>query len=184
MLRTTAPNATPMILLLSPGRPGARSDVSLNLSLAAASSQSRVLLVDADLKQRDISRRVVGGSGGGLLDVAGGSAKLEQALIAETETGLMVLQAGRGANNLASNPDSIRRALEHARGGYTMVIDGPSDPVDPLSTVLAGSADSIVLVVTAGVTRAREIADFQRSVDFPTAKVRGVVLVTGTGAAL
>jgi uncharacterized protein involved in exopolysaccharide biosynthesis/Mrp family chromosome partitioning ATPase len=184
MLRTTAPNATPMILLLSPGRPGARADISLNLSLAAASSQSRVLLVDADLKQRDISRRVVGGNGGGLLDVAGGSAKLEQALIAETETGLMVLQAGRGANNLASNPDSIRRALEHARGGYTMVIDGPSDPVDPLSTVLAGSADSIVLVATAGVTRAREIADFQRSVDFPTAKVRGVVLVTGAGMAL
>ena len=40
---------------------GARADVSLNLSLAAASSQSRVLLVDADLKQRDISHRVVGG---------------------------------------------------------------------------------------------------------------------------
>jgi hypothetical protein len=50
--------------------------------------------------------------------------------------------------------------------------------------VLAASADSIVLVATAGVTRAHEIADFQRSVDFPTAKVRGVVLVTSTGATL
>jgi hypothetical protein len=34
------------------------------------------------------------------------------------------------------------------------------------------------------VTRAREMADFQRSADFPTAKVRGVVLVTGGGATL
>lgn len=180
MLKTAAANATPMILLLSPGKPGARSDVSLNLGLAAASSQSRVLLVDADLKRRDISRRVVGGDGAGVLDVANGGVKLEEALIAETDTGLMVLQAGRGANTLASNPDSIRRALDQARGSYTMVIDGPSDPSDPLSTLLAVSTDSIVLVATAGVTRAREIADFQRAVDFPTAKVRGIVLVSGT----
>jgi MinD-like ATPase involved in chromosome partitioning or flagellar assembly len=185
VLRTATPNATPTILFLSPGKPGARSDVSLNLGLAAAASQSRVLLADADLKSRDISRRVVGGDGGGLLDVANGNAKLEQALIAETDTGLLVLQAGRGANaNWPSNPESIRRALDQARGSYTMIVDGPSDPSDPLGTVLAASADFVVLVATTGVTRAREIADFQRSVDFPTAKVRGVVLVSSTGASL
>jgi succinoglycan biosynthesis transport protein ExoP len=184
MLKTAAANATPMILLLSPGKPGARPGVSLNLGLAAASSQSRVLLVDADLKRRDISGRVVGGDGAGLLDVASGGVKLEQALIAETDTGLMVLQAGRGANNWPSNPEGIRRTLEQARGSYTMVIDGPSEPFDPLSTMLAASADSVVLVVTAGVTRTREIAEFQRSTEFPTAKVRGVVLVTGNGATL
>ena len=179
MLRTLAPSATPMILLLSPGKPGARSDVSLNLALAAASSQSRVLLVDADVKRREISGRVVGGDGAGLIDVANG-AKLEQTLIAETETGLMVLQAGHGANgNWPVNPENVRRTLEAARGGYTTVIDGPSDPAGPLGAVLAGSADSVVLVATAGVTRTREIADFQRSADFPTAKVRGVVLVSG-----
>src|SRR4029077_18434085 len=34
VLRTAAPNATPSILFLSPGKPGARSDVALNLGLA------------------------------------------------------------------------------------------------------------------------------------------------------
>lgn len=184
VLRTAAANPTPTILLLSPGKPGARSDVSLNLGLAAASGGTRVLLVDADLRRRELSSRVVGGNGAGLLDLAADSAKLEQALIAETETGLMVLQAGRAANGgqWPSNPDSIRRALEQARGGYTMVIDGPSDPSDPLGTILAASADFVVLVATAGVTRAAEIADFRRSTDFPIGKVRGVVLVSGTGA--
>jgi tyrosine-protein kinase Etk/Wzc len=184
MLRTAAPNATPTILLLSPARPGARSDVSLNLGLASASGGARVLLVDADFKRRELSSRVVGGSGAGLLDVATAGAKLEHTLIAETETGLFVLQAGRGGNgNWQSTPDSIRRALDQARG-YTMIVDGPSDPSDPLGAVLASSADLVVLVATAGVTRAREIADFERSPDFPVGKVRGVVLVSGTGASL
>jgi hypothetical protein len=185
VLRTAAPNATPSILFLSPGRPGARSDVALNLGLAAASGGSRVLLVDADFRRRELSSRVVGGNGAGLLDVASNGVKLEHALIAESETGLMVLQAGRGADgNWPSNPESVRRALEQARSGYTTIVDGPSDSSDPLGTLLAASADFVVLVATAGVTRAREIADFQRSPDFPTAKVRGVVLVTGAGAGL
>jgi hypothetical protein len=50
--------------------------------------------------------------------------------------------------------------------------------------VLAASSDFAVLVVTAGVTRARDIADFQRATDFPVSKVRGVVLVSGSGTAL
>jgi succinoglycan biosynthesis transport protein ExoP len=187
MLRAAGPNAAPQTMLfLSAGKPGARADVSLNLALAAASSQSRVLLVDADLKRRDLSGRVIGGSGAGLLDVADDRAKLEQTLIAETDTGLMVLQAGRPASgsNWPVNPESIRRVLDQARGSYTLVIDGPSDPFDPLGTVLAASADFVVLVATAGVTRAREIAEFQRATDFPVGKVRGVVLVSGTGASL
>jgi uncharacterized protein involved in exopolysaccharide biosynthesis/Mrp family chromosome partitioning ATPase len=187
MLRAAGPNAAPQTMLfLSAGKPGARADVSLNLALAAASSQSRVLLVDADLKRRDLTGRVIGGSGAGLLDVADDRAKLEQTLIAETDTGLMVLQAGRPASgsNWPVNPESIRRVLDQARGSYTIVVDGPSDPFEPLGTVLAGSADFIVLVATAGVTRAREITEFQRSTDFPVGKVRGVVLVSGTGASL
>jgi len=185
VLRPAAANATPTIVLLSPGKPGARSDVSLNLGLAAASGGSRVLLVDADLKRRELSSRVVGGNGAGLLDVASDRTKLDQALIAETETGLFVLQAGRGANgNWQSTPESIRRTLDQARGSYTMIVDGPSDPTDPLGSVLAASADFVVLIATAGVTRTREIADFQRSPDFPMAKIRGIVLVSGTGPSL
>ncbi|HWP15033.1 MAG TPA: hypothetical protein VNM46_05360, partial [Xanthobacteraceae bacterium] len=185
VLRPAAANATPTIVLLSPGKPGARSDVSLNLGLAAASGGSRVLLVDADLKRRELSSRVVGGNGAGLLDVASDRTKLDQALIAETETGLFVLQAGRGANgNWQSTPESIRRTLDQARGSYTMIVDGPSDPTDPLGSVLAASADFVVLIATAGVTRTREIADFQRSPDFPMAKIRGIALVSGTGPSL
>jgi hypothetical protein len=65
-----------------------------------------------------------------------------------------------------------------------MIVDGPSDLTDPLGSVLAASADFVVLIATAGVTRTREIADFQRSPDFPMAKIRGIALVSGTGPSL
>jgi MinD-like ATPase involved in chromosome partitioning or flagellar assembly len=186
VLRAAGPNGAPqMMLFLAAGEPGARADVALNLALAAAGNQQRVLLVDADFSRRDLSGRVIGGSGTGVLDVADDRAKLESALIAEPHTGLMVLQAGQAANaNQPVLPEDVLRVLDRARGGYTVVVDGPSDRVDPLGPALAASADFTVLVVTAGLTRAREIADFQRSTDFPVGKVRGVVLVSADGAVL
>ena len=185
-LRAAGPTSAPQTMLfLSPGKSGARADVTLNLALATASNQPRVLLVDADLSRRELSGRVVGGSGTGLLDVADDRSKLESTLIAEADTGLMVLQAGHPASgDWPVNPENILRVLERARGSYTTLIDGPSDTLDPLGSALAASADFTVLVVTAGVTRGRDIADFQRLTDFPVGKVRGVVLVSGSGALL
>jgi uncharacterized protein involved in exopolysaccharide biosynthesis/Mrp family chromosome partitioning ATPase len=188
VLRATGPNGAPqMMLFLAAGEPGARADVALNLALAAASNQSRVLLVDADFGRRGLSGRVVGGSGAGLADLADDRAKLESVLITEPHTGLMVLQAGRPAADSTErpvNPDDILRVLDRARTSYTVVVDGPADRADLLGPALAASADFAVLVVTAGATRARDIADFQRSTDFPVGKVRGVVFVSGNGGVL
>lgn len=188
VLRAPGPNGTPqMTLFLAAGQAGARAEVALNLALAAASTQSRVLLVDADFSRRGLSNRVVGGSGAGLIDVADGRAKLEDAFIAEPHTGLLVLQAGRPApasRARSANPDTVLSALDRARTAFTIVVDGPTDRLDPLGPALAAAADFAVLVVTAGLTRSRDIADFQRSSDLPAGKVRGVVFVTGTGAVL
>jgi polysaccharide biosynthesis transport protein len=186
VLRAPGPNGAPqMTLFIAAGEAGARPEVALNLALAGASNQSRVMLIDADFSRRGISGRVVGGSGDGLADVAADRAKLEAALIAEPHTGLMVLQAGRpAAGDRSANPDNVLGVLERARTAYTLVVDGPTDRLDPLGPALAASADFAVLVVTAGLTRARDIADFQRSSDFPAGKVRGVVFVSGSGAVL
>jgi Mrp family chromosome partitioning ATPase len=185
ILRSPGAGAAPQTMLfMSVGPAGARAEVALNLALAAASNQSRVLLIDADFGRRGLSTRVVGGSGAGLIDVAEDRAKLESALIAEPHTGLMVLQTGRVDNERLAYPDAILRVLDRVRTNYTTVVDGPTDRLDPLGPALAGAADFAVLVVTAGATRGRDIAEFQRSTDFPVGKVRGVVLVSGNGALL
>ena len=185
ILRAPGAGAAPQTMLfVSAGAPGARAEVALNLALAAASNQSRVMLIDADFGRRGLSSRVVGGSGAGLIDVAEDRAKLEQALIAEPHTDLAVLQTGRVDSERPVNPDGVLRVLDRARTTYTVVIDGPTDRHDPLGAALASAADFAVLVVTAGATRGSDIAEFQRSTDFPVGKVRGVVLVSGTGALL
>ncbi len=96
----------------------------------------------------------------------------------------MVLQTGRVEADRPVNPDAILRVVERARAAYTTIVDGPSDRRDPLGPALAATADFAVLVVTAGATRGRDIAEFQRSTDFPVGKVRGVVFVAGSGALL
>jgi MinD-like ATPase involved in chromosome partitioning or flagellar assembly len=186
VLRIAGPGGTPQtILFLSAGAPGARAEVALNLALAAASNQSHMLLVDADLSRRELSSRVVGGSGAGLIGVAEERAKLEQTLIAEPHTGLMVLQAGRTASGAGTvDPDGILRVLERAHASYTIVVDGPTDRLDPLGPALAAAADFAVLVVTAGATRGRDIAAFQRAADLAEGKIRGVIFVSGPGALL
>jgi succinoglycan biosynthesis transport protein ExoP len=178
-----APAAPHLTLFLSAGEAGARAEVALNFALATATNQPRVILVDADLGRRGISRRVVGGAGEGLADVAADRVKLDAALIVEPQTRLRVLQAG-GAPAAVVNPDSVLKVLEQARTTDTVIVDGPSSSLDPLSPALAAATDFAVLVVTAGVTRARDIAEFQRSTDHPPGKVRGVVFVSADGPAL
>jgi polysaccharide biosynthesis transport protein len=181
LLRATGPSGAPQtILFLAAGDAGARSDVAVNFALASATNRQRTLLIDADLAHRDVSSRVIGGNGTGLIDVAADRTKLEAALIAEQQTGLLVLQAGSAdaADALEPvTPESVLRVLERARSGYTIMIDGPGDQLDPLGPALAAAADLTVLVVTAAVTRARDMIEFQRSTEFPVGKVRGVVLI-------
>jgi hypothetical protein len=59
-----------------------------------------------------------------------------------------------------------------------VIVDGPSDRFDPLAPALAAASDATVLVVTADLTRARDLADFQRSADLAGGKLRGVVFVS------
>jgi succinoglycan biosynthesis transport protein ExoP len=167
-------------LFLASGQAGARTEIAFNLALAAASAQPGVVLVDADLSRRELSGRVAGGSGAGLLDVAAGRSTIDQVLIAEPLTGLSVLRAGRAASasgQRSVTPEQVLDVLDRVRA-HVVVVDGPTDRLDPCRAALATTADFIVLVVTAGISRARDIAEFQRSHDIPAGKVRGVVLVS------
>ena len=181
VLRTTGPNgASRVTTFMAAGAPGARSDVALNIALAMASNAKRVLVVDADLGRRELSNRVLGAHGDGLLDVVDKRVELDAALIGEPRTGLMILQAGYAPADLTDRPVSpgaVVEVLDRAQG-YSIVVDTPGDRSDPLGAALAGAADAIVIVVTAEQTRARDLAEFLRNTDPFGGKLRGVVFVS------
>ena len=187
-LRSAASNGAPQVMLfIAAGAPGARTEVALNLALAAASNQPHVMLVDADLNRHGLSDHVVGGTEAGLLDVADGRVQLETALIPKPNTSLMVLKAGRPAADSGGrqlDPATIVKVIAQARATYTVVVDGPTDHHNSLGPTLAEAADFAILVVTAGLTRTQDIKALQRSNEFPAAQLRGVVLVARDGAML
>jgi capsular exopolysaccharide synthesis family protein len=175
-----AENGRPLrvVVVTSPGKGDGKSVNAANLALTMGQDlQSRVLLVDADLRRPRTHRLLGVAEGPGLADVLMGAADLDQALVAIPGQNLTVLPAGpppsRPAELLGSS--AMRRMLDTLRARFDrIIVDTP--PVDPLADVhiLEPMVDGIVLVVRAGVTPRPAIERALGGFDRP--RVLGVVL--------
>jgi capsular exopolysaccharide synthesis family protein len=149
-------HARRVLLVTSPAKGDGKSITAANLALTIAQEfNRRVVLVDADLR-RPAAHALLGlPQQPGLVDVLGGSASLEDALVLLPDLHLAVLPAGlppaQPAELLGSS--AMRRTLETLRSRFDRVIvDVP--PVIPLADVgvLAPQCDGVLLVVRAGAT--------------------------------
>ena len=127
-----------------------RSIAALNIALAAARDGARVLLIDADLKQRTLSGKVVHFAGGepsrlGWFSI---SAKAPRAI--PTANGISILPAADTADAKAG--DAIRKAISQASsaGDHDLVIlDGPALPWSPTDRKLLDMAAGLVAILPA-----------------------------------
>jgi capsular exopolysaccharide synthesis family protein len=176
--------ASDVILVTSPGRGEGKTLTATNLALTIAQDcQTRVCIVDADLRHPRVHAMLGVPDGPGLADLLTGEATLADALVTLEGQQIAVLPAGRPpaypAELLGST--AMRRTLQTLRSQFDRVIvDAPA--AFPLADVgiLAPIVDSVVLVVQAGVTTKPAIQDAV-SVIGPD-RVLGVVL-NGTAAA-
>lgn len=152
--------------------------VATNLAAVCAGTGQKVLLLDGDLRLPSVQRSFGVDPLPGLAGVLTGEVPLEDALVGVMET-LAVCPAGMPPANPAELLGSTRlpQLLDDAtRLADLVIIDGP--PVLPVAdaALWAGAADGVILVVTAGRTRAplviRALAALQRA----RARVLGVVL--------
>jgi hypothetical protein len=109
-----------------------RSIAALNIALAAARDGAKVLLIDADLKERALSGKVshLARSEPSRFGWLGIGAKAARAI--PTANGISILPAVNATDAKAC--DAIRKAIAQARsaGGYDLVIlDGPAMPWSP-----------------------------------------------------
>jgi capsular exopolysaccharide synthesis family protein len=145
-----------VLLVTSPGKGDGKSVTAANLALTMAQEfNRRVVLLDADLRRPSAHALLGIPQQPGLVDVLGGSASLEDALVLLPDLHLAVVPAGlppaQPAELLGSS--SMRRALETLRSRFDrVIIDMP--PVIPLADVgvLAPQCDGVILVVHAGIT--------------------------------
>ena len=158
-----------------------KSTIAVNLANVLARGGRSTLLIDADLRNPALSRRLGPGAKCGLLELMAGSVSLAEATRVVSDTKLCFLPVvvrRRIANSgdlLAS--ERMRTVLSAARHGFDhVIVDLP--PLGPISDAraIAPLVDSFILVVNWGRTRfdllEEALADFGIAAD----KIVGVVL--------
>ncbi len=140
------------VLLFTSAAPGeGKTSTTMAFARVAAMSGLRVLIIDADLRRCDLTRRLALEPKVDLGDVISGEATLADALLPDAQSGAKVLPCiiGRDWHNRnAFMSDGFAQLLDDARKDYDLVVID-SAPVTALSDVLnlSRKADGVVLLV-------------------------------------
>lgn len=166
-----------------------KSVTAINLAIAMADAGSRVILVDANLREPSIGRYLGIGGGVGLVDVLTGTAELADAVHQWKHGSLDVLPAGPVPANPGEllGSKAMSSTLEALLEGYDMVLfDTPSILVVPDAIVLGKIVGGTLLVVGVDQLRRPQLRDTLEAMATVKAHLLGVVLnkvaVRDTGA--
>lgn len=147
------------MVITSPSQGDGKSTISVNIALAMAELEPRVLLVDADLRRASIHTKLHMKNERGLSDVLVGRAKLPDVVQKTKYPGLDILTSGTPTPNpiklLESQrmDDLLRDASEHYR---CVIVDTAALSVNLDAAVVSRKVDGTVVVLSAGSTDLRE----------------------------
>ena len=152
---------TQVITVTSASCQEGKSTVSLNLAVVLAEEgDSRVLLIDADMRRPTLARRLALPNGPGLSDVLRGETSIDEALVQTPVPQLEVITAGtRTANptKLLLSP-ACQAMLSELRSRYHHVlVDCP--PIISMTDAasLGAKTDGVLFIIKMGVTSRRVV---------------------------
>lgn len=173
-------------VLVTSATPGdGKSVTSLNLAIAAARDERRVVLVDADARMRGLTELAQVDHPVGLSNLRDEHVPVERALApipATGENGPSLVVIGDGAPDLAvffrtgGFRRAFRRVVEHAD---LVLVDSPPILAVAETSAVAGQVDGIVLVVNRG-TRMALLADVVEQLQFVGTPLLGYVFNRGS----
>lgn len=156
-----------------------KSSLAANLAIAIGAAGRPTVLVDADLR-RPVQTELFGlPSGAGLTDVLAGAADLEDVLQEGAPgSNVYLLGAGRTPPNPSEllGSQAMRRLLERLAQDYMVIVDSP--PTLPVTdpSVLAKSADGVVIVAQANRTNLDDLNKAVSRLRTVNAAILGAVL--------
>lgn len=163
-----------------------KSTISVNLALAMAQKDKRVLLIDCDLRKpacykilRQRSESI------GTSDVAAGIASLEDAVVQMKNTGLHVLLQRKSVRNSTeiSGSDGMAALIQSAKACFDLVIlDTPPMSVAPDVECMMEFADASLLVVQQNAALASAINHTVTVLQGAQSKLLGCVINNAYGA--
>ena len=165
-----------------------KSTIAGSLALLAADAGAKVILVDCDLRNPQLSSRLAPNAKFGLLNVIAGDKSIEQAVITDASTGLAFLPTGRSSKERAHSKDransneilsceAVRKVFEQFREKYEYIVVDLS-PIAPIVDVRSTTRfiDSYVLAVEWGCTKVNLVEHALKQASGIYAKLIGVVL--------
>lgn len=152
---------------------------SMALARTAALQGRRVLIVDCDLRRRNVNRLLQEEPKAGLLEVLSGEATLQQAIQVDAATGLHALPLAEATYTPRDTfgSSAMDRLLADVRGRYDLIVLDTA-PVLPVADtrVLAPKADLVVMLARWRKTPEPAIQAALRLVDTADINLAGVVL--------
>ena len=150
------PGASPRLVAICSTLPGeGKTTIAALMATSMALGGARVLLVDADFRQRGLSRRMGLSAETGMVGLLETGGPLAKATIHDARTGLDVLTAERRSPNpyRLMRAASMERILAEARAAYdAVIIDTPPLAAVDDALAFAAAADATVLVASWGST--------------------------------
>lgn len=180
LLFSTAGSPPKVMMVTSPRREEGKTTTSINTAISLTKSNSRVVLVDADMRKPRLHKVFRVPNTAGLSSFLSGNVEFGEELIKKTSIpGLDVLPSGPLPPNPAELLSSyrLRDLIEGLYPLYNFIIfDTP--PILGLSdaAITSTQTDGVILVVRSGQTPKEAAQQAKRILESVNAKVLGVIL--------
>ncbi|HUS97672.1 MAG TPA: hypothetical protein VMX97_13105, partial [Hyphomicrobiaceae bacterium] len=173
-----------VVLVMAPAAHNGSAHVALNLASAAALQDEAVLLVDADVRSRTLSRTLCPQATSGIRDVLQGGNEIIDTVWHDPQSFDLLPAAPSGPLRSRAEQRGLafKTMFAEAAEDYSMVVvDGGSLGSVGIGARIAAAADDIVLVVCSdrpGVDIEIALPD---QIKLLGHKVRGAIAITGSG---